>query len=285
MGREALRRVLGCFIGEMAVGPFDPDRNHMPRPRRWPPAPPDAETDRIGSVCAQSVGVDGRVTPGHDEGDVGAGRRLGPPFRFVVGLRAEICGCGMPASTRPPGRVKGPCTGSRPPQGNLCPGPATCAASAKPPISYAANPGAEGSVRHGAGRAGQRHGHLLADGPPAGRGGARAAARLPGGAGRGAQRAVLPLPLQHGGRRLRVVAAPDDAGRRPGRAAARSAGLDPRALRGRRTGRLLRAGCAVLAGHQPQLFRPDAAGDRHRRRATRSCARRSIRCGGRARAG
>ena len=73
-------------------------------------------------------------------------------------------------------------------------------------------------------------------------------------------------------------------GRRTGDAAARSDGLDPRAVRQRRAGRLLRVGLALLAGRQPQLFRPDAARDRHRHRLRVSCARRWTRSGARVRA-
>ena len=42
MGREALRRVLGFFIGEAADDPFDPVIGTMcGGPRRWPPGRPD----------------------------------------------------------------------------------------------------------------------------------------------------------------------------------------------------------------------------------------------------
>ena len=154
-------------------------------------------------------------------------------LRFAVALRAEMRGCALPASIRLPGRVRGSMHRTLPAARQSLSSLSHLPLPPRHPIRYATAPGAEGSVRHGAGRAGQCHGDLLADGPPSGRGRAGAAARLPGRSGRGAQRGVLPVSLQHGGCRLPLVAAADHAGRRTGRAAARSAGLDPRAVRGR----------------------------------------------------
>ena len=71
MGREALRRVLGFFIGEAADAPFDPLPEPYPRPRRWPPARPEP-TAHIEAKFAH-----------------GTGSWPAPPFRFGL---AHACG-------------------------------------------------------------------------------------------------------------------------------------------------------------------------------------------------